>query len=65
MDSVKRVLECQGMAMDDLMPVQVDCTDLSVYDTFQWCLLKLTSTSSSLLAFSLGSRASSAVRTSN
>jgi 2-iminobutanoate/2-iminopropanoate deaminase len=34
MDSVKRVLESQGMAMDDLVLVQVYCTDFSLYDKF-------------------------------
>jgi 2-iminobutanoate/2-iminopropanoate deaminase len=34
MDSVKRVLESHGMAMDDLVSVQVYCTDLSLYDKF-------------------------------
>jgi 2-iminobutanoate/2-iminopropanoate deaminase len=34
MDRVKRVLESQGMSMDDLVSVQVFCTDLSLYDKF-------------------------------
>jgi reactive intermediate/imine deaminase len=34
MESVKRVLESQGMAMDDLVLVQVYCTDFSLYDKF-------------------------------
>jgi len=34
MDSVKRVLESQGMAMDDLVLVQVYCTEFSLYDKF-------------------------------
>jgi reactive intermediate/imine deaminase len=34
MDSVKRVLESQGMAMDDLVLVQVYCSDFSLYDKF-------------------------------
>jgi 2-iminobutanoate/2-iminopropanoate deaminase len=34
MDGVKRVLENQGMAMDDLVSVQVYCTDFSLYEKF-------------------------------
>lgn len=34
MDGVKRVLESQGVAMDDLVSVQVFCTDFSLYDKF-------------------------------
>jgi len=34
MDGVKRVLESQGMVMDDLVLVQVYCTDFSLYDKF-------------------------------
>ena len=34
MDGVKQVLESQGMAMDDLVSVQVVCTDFSLYDKF-------------------------------
>jgi 2-iminobutanoate/2-iminopropanoate deaminase len=34
MESVKRVLESQGMAMDDLVSVQVYCTDFGLYDKF-------------------------------
>ena len=34
MDGVKRVLEDQGMAMDDLVSVQVFCTDFSLYEKF-------------------------------
>lgn len=34
MDGVKRVLEDQGMAMDDLVSVQVYCTDFSLYEKF-------------------------------
>lgn len=34
MDGVKKVLESQGMAMDDLISVQVFCTDVSLYDKF-------------------------------
>lgn len=34
MDGVKRVLDSQGMAMDDLVSVQVYCTDFSLYDKF-------------------------------
>src|SRR5947208_3356304 len=32
MEAVKRLLESQGMEMDDLVSVQVYCTDLSLYD---------------------------------
>ena len=31
---VKQVLESQGMGMDDLVSVQVYCTDFSLYDKF-------------------------------
>ncbi len=34
MDGVKHVLESQGMAMDDLVSVQVFCTDFTLYDKF-------------------------------
>ena len=34
MDGVKQVLESQGMAMDDLVSVQVVSTDFSLYDKF-------------------------------
>jgi 2-iminobutanoate/2-iminopropanoate deaminase len=34
MDGVKQVLESQGMAMDDLVSVQVVCTDFGLYDKF-------------------------------
>lgn len=34
LDAVKRVLESQGMTMDDLVSVQVFCTDFSLYDKF-------------------------------
>jgi|SRR5271166_4922966 len=34
MDGVKQVVESQGMTMDDLVSVQVFCTDLGLYDTF-------------------------------
>jgi 2-iminobutanoate/2-iminopropanoate deaminase len=34
MDGVKQVLESQGMAMDDLVSVQVYCTDFELYDKF-------------------------------
>ena len=34
MDSLKQVIESQGMAMDDLVSVQVFCTDFSLYETF-------------------------------
>jgi 2-iminobutanoate/2-iminopropanoate deaminase len=34
MDGVKQVLESQGMAMDDLVSVQVVCTDFGFYEKF-------------------------------
>jgi 2-iminobutanoate/2-iminopropanoate deaminase len=34
MEALKRVLESQGMEMDDLVSVQVYCTDLSLYNKF-------------------------------
>jgi reactive intermediate/imine deaminase len=34
MDTVKRVLESQGMEMDDLVNVTVYCTDFSLYEKF-------------------------------
>jgi 2-iminobutanoate/2-iminopropanoate deaminase len=34
MDEIKSVLSQEGMTMDDLVSVQVFCTDLSLYGTF-------------------------------
>jgi 2-iminobutanoate/2-iminopropanoate deaminase len=34
MDAVKRTVEAAGYTMDDLVSVQVFCTDLGLYDTF-------------------------------
>jgi 2-iminobutanoate/2-iminopropanoate deaminase len=34
LEGVQRVLESQGMEMDDLVSVQVFCTDFSLYDKF-------------------------------
>ena len=34
MDGMQKVVESQGMTMDDLVSVQVFCTDLGLYDTF-------------------------------
>ena len=34
MDGMKKKLELAGMTMDDLVTVQVFCTDLSLYDQF-------------------------------
>jgi 2-iminobutanoate/2-iminopropanoate deaminase len=34
MEAMKRVVESQGMAMDDLVSVQVYCTDFSLYEKF-------------------------------
>ena len=34
MDNIKQVVEQAGMTMDDIVSIQVYCTDLSNYDTF-------------------------------
>lgn len=34
MDSVKRTVESAGFKMDDIVNVQIFCTDLSLYDAF-------------------------------
>jgi 2-iminobutanoate/2-iminopropanoate deaminase len=34
MEGVKQTVEAAGMTMDDLVSVQVFCSDLSLYDTF-------------------------------
>lgn len=34
MDGVKKTVEASGLSMDDLVTVQVFCTDLKYYDTF-------------------------------
>jgi 2-iminobutanoate/2-iminopropanoate deaminase len=34
MDALKQVVESEGFAMDDLVSVQVFCTDFTLYDTF-------------------------------
>jgi 2-iminobutanoate/2-iminopropanoate deaminase len=34
MESLKQVMDSQGMSMDDLVSVQVFCTDFTLYDTF-------------------------------
>jgi enamine deaminase RidA (YjgF/YER057c/UK114 family) len=34
MDRVKQNLEAAGMTMDDLVSVQVFCSDITLYDTF-------------------------------
>ena len=34
MEAIQRTLEAAGMSMDDLVSVQVYCTDLSLFDTF-------------------------------
>ena len=34
MDGVKQTVESAGFAMDDMVSVQVYCTDLKLYDTF-------------------------------
>ena len=34
MDNVKRVVEKAGMTMDDIVSLQVFCTDLKNYDAF-------------------------------
>jgi 2-iminobutanoate/2-iminopropanoate deaminase len=34
MDAIKRTVEAAGMSMDDLVSVQVYCSDVSLYDAF-------------------------------
>lgn len=34
MDEIKQTVESAGMSMDDVVSVQVFCTDLKLYDTF-------------------------------
>jgi 2-iminobutanoate/2-iminopropanoate deaminase len=34
MDRVKRTVESAGMTMDDVVSMQVFCTDLALFDTF-------------------------------
>jgi len=34
MDEIKQTVESAGMTMDDVVNVQIYCTDLSLYDTF-------------------------------
>jgi 2-iminobutanoate/2-iminopropanoate deaminase len=34
LDNMKRTIESAGLKMDDLVTVQIFCTDLSLYDTF-------------------------------
>jgi len=34
MDGIKQTVEAAGLSMDDLVSVQVFCTDLKLYDTF-------------------------------
>ena len=34
MDGIKQTLESAGMSMDDVVSLQVYCTDLKLYDTF-------------------------------
>lgn len=34
LDNMKRTIENAGLKMDDLVTVQIFCTDLSLYDTF-------------------------------
>src|SRR5215469_4084848 len=34
MDGIKRTVENAGLSMDDIVSVQVFCTDLKLYDTF-------------------------------
>jgi 2-iminobutanoate/2-iminopropanoate deaminase len=34
MDSVKQTVEAAGLTMDDVISVQIFCTDLKLYDTF-------------------------------
>lgn len=44
-EAVKQLLESQGMEMDDLVSVQVYCTDLSLYDKFNGVYRTFTRTS--------------------
>lgn len=34
MDSIKQTVEMAGLSMDDVVSVQIFCTDLKLYDTF-------------------------------
>jgi 2-iminobutanoate/2-iminopropanoate deaminase len=34
MDEIKQTVECAGMTMDDVVSMQIFCTDLKLYDTF-------------------------------
>jgi 2-iminobutanoate/2-iminopropanoate deaminase len=34
MDGIKRTVEAAGMSMDDVVSLQIFCTDLKLYDTF-------------------------------
>jgi 2-iminobutanoate/2-iminopropanoate deaminase len=34
MDATKQTLEAAGMSMDDLVAIQVHCSDVALYDTF-------------------------------
>ena len=34
MDSVKKTVESAGLTMDDVVSIQVHCSDLSLYDSF-------------------------------
>lgn len=52
LDAFKHLLESQGMEMNDLVSVQVYCTDLSFSDKFNG-VYELTFTNNPLLAHSL------------
>jgi 2-iminobutanoate/2-iminopropanoate deaminase len=34
MDGIKRTVEAAGLTMDDVVSIQIFCTDLALYDTF-------------------------------
>ena len=34
MDEIKQTVESAGLSMDDVVSMQVFCTDLKLYDTF-------------------------------
>jgi 2-iminobutanoate/2-iminopropanoate deaminase len=34
MDAIKKTVESAGMTMDDVVSIQVHCTNLALYDTF-------------------------------
>ena len=38
MERIKATVENAGLAMDDVVSMQVHCTDLALYDTFNECI---------------------------